>query len=398
MKIWMKNTLGFLAVLVIVAAFLFALREQPIEVDSATVTVGPMKVTIDADGVTRVRDVYTISSPIAGHLDRNPLDQGQRVKSGQTVVASIHPLDPPFLDQRTRSELTAAIEASRSAVVVADAELDSARTALSLATSEYDRASRLASSSLIAESAIDKAYSDVELNRARVASARAVVGLRKAELVSAEARLIQPLDLNSPPRNEDCCIELTAPIDGVVLKVIARSERAVSAGTLIAEVGDPRQLEIAVDLLSSDAARIKIGTQAEIVDWGGEQILTAMVRLIEPSAFTKISSLGIEEQRVNVILDIDSPPEVLGHNYRVVVRLATWSAEEVLQVPIAALFRAEGNWAVFVIQDGQARVRNIEVDHLNASHAEVTDGLLAEEIVILYPNDVLEDGSRVVSR
>jgi len=395
---WIKRGVLLAIFLGICIAFYFALREKPAQVDSASVSAGPMKVTIDADGVTRVKDVYTISSPIAGHLDRSTLDQGQEVIAGETVVASIHPLDPPFLDQRTRSELAAAIEAARSAVVVAEAELDRARTALSLSTSEYDRSSRLATSSLIAESAIDRAFSDMELKKTQVASARALVTLRKAELASAEARLIQPSEVILSPEEEDCCVHLTAPINGVVLKVIARSEQAVSVSSLIAEVGNPQELEIAVDLLSTDAARIRPGILAEIVEWGGEETLTATVRLVEPSAFTKVSSLGIEEQRVNVILDIDDPPSVLGHNYRVVVRLAIWNGKDVLQVPIGSLFRTSGEWAVFVVQDSKARLKTIRIDHMNDQFAEVTQGLLAGETVILYPNDMLEDGSRVAFR
>jgi HlyD family secretion protein len=398
MNIWIKR--GFLIAIIvgIATALYFAMRQQPIMVDSTVISASPMKVTIDADGVTRVRDVYTISSPIAGHLDRSALDEGQPVKAGETIVASIHPLDPPFLDQRTQSELTASIEAARSRVIVAEAEMDSARTALALATSEYERSAKLVDARLITESAIDHAYSDVELRKAQLASAKAMVQLRNAELASAKARLIQPLDLIVPPHAEDCCVELTAPINGVVLTINTRSEQAVIPGTKIAEVGNPDELEVAVDLISSDAARIRSNASAELIEWGGEVTLPATVRKIEPSAFTKISSLGIEEQRVNVILDIENPPSVLGHNYRVVVRLVVWSADSILQVPIGALFRSEGKWAVFVVQDEIARMKTIEVDHMNDSHAEITNGLLADETVILYPNDVLEDGSPVKSR
>lgn len=398
MKLWIKRGIAVVLVIGIGAAFYFSMREKPIMVDSTTASVAPMKVTIDADGVTRVRDVYTISSPIAGHLDRSTLDEGQKVKAGKTIVAAIHPLDPPFLDQRTQSELTAAIAAAHSRVVVSEAEMDSARSALTLATSEYQRSAKLVDTRLITESAMDHAYNEVQLKKAQLASARAMVQLRNAELASAEARLIQPRDINTSPQSEDCCVHLTAPIDGVVLTVSTRSEQAVVAGTRIAEVGNPEELEVAVDLISSDAARIQPGSTADIIEWGGETTFSATVRRIEPSAFTKVSSLGIEEQRVNVILDIDDAPTVLGHNYRVVVRLVIWAADKVLQVPIGALFRSQGQWAVFVIEDGVARLRNIGVNHMNDSHAEVTDGLLTDETVILYPNDVLDDGSAVKTR
>ncbi len=390
---------GLLALIaLLVAGFYLAMREKPVLVDIAQVHSGPMEVTIDEEGITQVRDVYAISSPIAGHLDRNLLEEGQAVNAWETIVASIHPMDPPLLDQRTTSELAAAIEAARSSVVVAEMSLEQARTALTLSQSEYARAAKLGKTLLITESELDKYSSDVQLRQAEVASARAVIRLREAELASAKARMIQPRELQANPHAEDCCVHITAPIDGVVLEVITRSEQAVSAGTLIARVGDPRLLEVVVDLLSSDATKIRPGDTAILTEWGGDVDLDAVVRRVEPSAFTKVSALGIEEQRVNTLLDIEHTPEELGHGYRVVVRVTVWSKEDALQVPIGALFRNGGSWSVFVVQGDSAFMKKVNIGQMNQTHAEVLDGLLVDENVILYPNDVLEHGSLVQPR
>ncbi len=395
---WIKR-LGMLVLAGGIGAALYlAMREQPALVDIATVSSGPMTVTIEEEGVTRVRDIYTVSSPIAGHLDRITLDEGDKVKADTTVIASIHPPDPPFIDERTRTELIAAIEAARSAVALADVERRRAQSAMSLAQSDYSRSLRLAKDNIISQSALEKAKNDVDVTEAQVAAAIATIRLRKAELASAEARLQQPGDVSLTPDREGCCVELTAPVDGIVLKVLARSEQAVMQGTKIAEIGDPRNLEITVDLLSSDATRIAPETPVVITEWGGEKGLQAHVRRIDPAGFTKISALGIEEQRVSAILDLAETPETLGHGYRVLAQMAIWSGENVKQVPIGALFRSGGKWAVFVIEDTKAVTRPVEIGHLNTKNAEILTGLENGDKVILYPSDVIESGTLVEAR
>jgi HlyD family secretion protein len=339
-----------------------------------------------------------LSSPIAGHLQRVKLDDGDRVEANKTVVASIRPLEPPFLDLRSRNEAAAAVEAARSAVKLAQAELESAETALSLSMSEFERMRKLADQNFASESQLERAQSDVKLKKAQVTSAQANVRLRQAELASAEARLAQPGQAKPVPAEAHCCVDITAPVNGVVLKVLTRSEQAVTAGTKIAEIGDPKDLEIAVDLLSKDAVRLHPGGKAIINDWGGNTTFTATIRRIDPAAFTKVSALGIEEQRVNAVLDPDEVPKGLGHDYRVYARLVVWSADDVLTVPIAALFRAGGDWAVFAVENGEAHQRKIKVDHMNTNDAQVTAGLKAGETVILYPSDLISDGSPVEIR
>ena len=322
-----------------------------------------MQVTINEEDLTRVKDVYAVPSPIAGYLDRTTLEEGEAVKANETVVASIHPLDPPFHDLRARAELVAAAEAARSAVALAGVEEQRARTAWELSKSNYEREAKLAETRTISASQLEQIYCRMQLDKAQVASARAAIALRKAELASAEARLQQPGDAARDAANELCCVNITAPIDGVVLKVLTRSEQAVTPSTGIAEIGDPQNQEIVVDLLSSDAARIKPGARVTITDWGGDEDLQGTVHMVEPAAFTKVSSLGIEEQRVNVVVDPDRVPDNLGHGYRVLARVGIWDNPDAPQVPIGALFRAQAAGRSSSSMEGAsrcARSRSVE--------------------------------------
>lgn len=395
--VWIKRLGLGAAAVAVVAGFAYALREQPVLVDAAAVAAAPMQVTVREEGVTRVRDVYTISAPIAGHLARTLLEEGDPVAAGETVVASIEPLDPPLIDKRTEAELVAAREAARSAVAIAETDLKRARAALKLAEEEQARALKLYGPGIISESALQKAESEVELRRAQVDAAHATIAVRKAELATAEARLMPP------ERNGDgeagCCVSVTAPVDGVVLEVFAKSEQAVAVGTRIAEIGDPAELEIVVDLLSADAVRIRPGADATITDWGGDAALAATVRRVDPAAFTKVSALGIEEQRVNAVLDLAEAEPRLGHGYRVFAEMTVWECARCLQVPISALFRAGDGWSVFVVgADDRVRRADLQIGRMNDETAEVLSGLAPGDVVVLHPSDTIEDGTLVDRR
>ncbi len=395
---WLKRTIGFVALVLVVGGFYYALRERPVGVDVALVTSGPMQVSIKEEGETRVRDVYTVSSPMAGNLARISLDEGDDVTANETIVASIRPLGPPFLDTRTRRELQSAVTAAQSGVALAQVEFERSKMALQLAQSEFDRASALAKRKILPLSQLEKAFNALELQKAQVKSSEAAINLRKAELVSAEIRIQQPSDVNEPVNRQGCCVNVTAPINGVILNVLARSEQPVSPGTRIAEIGNPRELEVVVDLLSSDAAKIEIGAEVQLSEWGGSNILAGAVRRVDPAAFTKVSSLGIEEQRVNVVIDLKDAPPALGHGYRVVTNLVTWKENEVLQIPIGALFRSDGDWATFAVENGVAQTRRLKLGQMNDETAQVLSGVDRDESVILYPNDVLKDGSLIEAR
>lgn len=395
---WIKRLVLLLVLAAVIAGFYVSMQEKPVLVDLARIESGSMQVTIDEEGVTRVRDLYTIFAPIAGHLNRITLEEGDAVKARDTVIASIHPPDPPFLDDRTRTEIKAGVEAARAAVALAKVEHQRAETAFNLAESEYRRASTLGKTNVISESQLERAVADVRLQGAQVESAAATIRLRNAELASMKARLVQPGDIDVLSTDQMCCVVIHAPVDGVVLKVFVKSEQAVAAGSPILEVGEPSNLEVSLDALSSDAVRIAPGTDAVITDWGGERALSATVRRLDPSAFTKISALGIEEQRVKVILDVEDVPEGLGHGFRIFAQLVVWSADSVLQVPIGSLFRSSGDWNVFIVQNDHANLRQIDIGHMNARYAEILSGLDKGDLVVLYPNDVLEDGSLVEDR
>jgi HlyD family secretion protein len=394
--VWVKRAGMAALVLATAGGFFWALRERPALVDVAQVAEAQMTVTIREEGMTRVRDIYTVSAPIAGHLTRSVLTEGDRVVAGKTVVASIHPLDPPLIDRRTEAELLAARDAARSAVGIAEAELQRVETGLALAEDELARALKLFGPGIISESALQKYTNQVETQKAAAEAARATVGFRKAELASAEARLLQPEPTD--PNGESCCVNLVAPVDGSVLSVLARSEQAVAAGTRIAELGDTAELEVVVDLLSADAVKVRAGTKATVRDWGGDRGLPAILRRVDPAAFTKVSALGIEEQRVNAVLDLAERDERLGHAYRVFVEIPVWDCEQCLQVPIGALFRTGDEWSVFVVENERLRQASIEIGRMNDEVAQVLGGLTDGDRVVLHPGDTLENGSLVEMR
>lgn len=395
MATWIKRIAMLAVVLALAGGFYYALREQPVGVDTARAERAPMVVTLVQEGVTRIRNVYTISAPIAGHLARPVLVEGDPVKAGSTVIASIHPLDPPLLDERTLAELRAQRDAANAAIAVATSDVARIDAELQHARREYERYSRLAARGAIPEMTVQKAANDVTVLEAQLRAGNSSILLRQAELANIEAKLRQP---DTTDNAEFCCVELKAPVDGVVLDVLAESEQPVAAGTKIADVGDPRDLEVSVDLLSSDAVRIRPGTPASIIDWGGDRPLAATVRRIDPSAFTKVSALGIEEQRVNAVLDLAETDARLGHGFRVYAEITLWQAPSVLQVPISALFRQGRDWSLFAVEDGMARRKTVTVGHMNDRMAELTDGLAEGAVVIVHPSDLVEDGGAVAPR
>ncbi len=394
---FVKGLIALALVLIVGYGGMVALREQPILVDLATAEVAPMRVTVDEEGIAQVQEIYTVSATIAGHLDRIGLAEGDTVQEGQ-IIASIHPLEPPFLDDRTRAELEAIVAAAQAGVLMAEVEHQRSVTAMQLAKTDYQRAEKLATSNTVSQSTVDRLLSELQLQIAQVESAQASIELRKAELASAQARLTQPGTESNAPTGGECCANIVSPVDGIVLGVFAKSEQAVATGARIAEIGDLRKMEVKVDLLSSDAVQITPGALAELSDWGGDEILQAVVRRVEPAAFTKVSALGIEEQRVNVMLDLENPPETLGHGFRVLASLTVWENDEALQIPISALFRSGGKWAVFTVQDDLARLHEVEIGRLNESRAQVLGGIEAGERVIVFPSDQLADGRKTTTR
>jgi HlyD family secretion protein len=396
--LWLKRIVIVLLAAAMIGGFAYAMREKPVLADAGAVVSAPMKLLILQEGTARVRDVYTVSSPISGHMARTVLEEGAPVKANSTVIAAIHPLDPPLIDRRTLAELTAARNAARAALSMAELEQKKSQTDLEQALKDQVRAERLAKTGTISEMALQRTENLAATLRSQAGVSQTAIELRRAELASAEARLAQPTPEAAEGKDDDCCVTLTAPIDGVVLAVYAKSEQPVAVGAKIADIGDPSRLEVIVDLLSSDAVRVVPGAAAQITQWGGETNLRARVKRIDPSAYSKVSALGIEEQRVNAVLELEDSDPRLGHGFRVYAEIPVWESPMALQVPISALFRVGNRWNVFAVVDGRARQAELELGHMNDDTAEVLSGLSKGDAVILHPNDTLEDGSLVEMR
>lgn len=401
MASWIKRLIFGAAIIAVVGFFVLALRPNPVPADIASVDRGPIEVTIEEEGVTNIREVYKVFAPISGRVDRSALEVGDPVVRGETVIALIQPEDPPFLNQRTRRELEAAADAAQAAVSLAEAEVSRAQSELRLARSDLARAEQLIERNTISSKAFERATIDVEMREAELTQALATLNLRRSERASARARLIQPGETPDPNERDLCCVTVMAPQSGVALSIPTKSEQVVRTGALLAEIGDPTDIEIVVDLLSSDAVKVPDQATARVISWGGGAALDAVVRRVDPVGFTKVSSLGIEEQRVNTVLDLDVPREAyerLGHDYRVFVEIITRREDDALRVPLGALFRIGQDWAVFRVVEGSAVTTTVELGARNAVHAEVLSGLEESDQVVLHPSDKVTDGTQIEPR
>jgi HlyD family secretion protein len=366
----------------------FAVAPEPLEVEVAEAVRGPMEVTVDQEAEVRVHDRYVIAAPVAGKLVRVNLRSGDAVAPGQVVAV----LEPLPLDARARQEALGRLDAARAHVREASFQVARAVATLAQQTRERERMEKLRDERFVSAEAVDKARTAEATARAELEAARArETAARQEERVAEAALLAMPATDGRRVR----LVELASPVAGRVLRVLEESERTLAAGTAVMVIGDPARFEIVADVLSTDAVKIKTGTPARLEEWGGAEKLRARVRVVEPYAFTKISVLGIEEKRVNVVMDPIDPLGPLGDGYRVEARIVVWSAEDVLKVPASALFRRGDGWAVFVVEDGRARVRPVEVGQRNPFEAEVPKGLAAGARVVMYPSNEVENGRRV---
>lgn len=395
-RIWIWSFV--LGVVVIGLGAAFWPRAEP--VDIADVAYGAMIVTVGDEGETRIPDVFVVSAPANGRLRRIEAEPGDTLHANETTIAEIEPADADLLDPRTEAEATAQLSVAESAEELARSNLERAEAELRFAESEVRRSRELAASGTIAERDLDAAERAFRTSRAALGVAHADLEMRRFELARARAHLMSPAEM-SDSRLTCECISISSPVDGKVLRVHRESAGFVRAGEPLVDVGNPGQLEVVVDLLSTDAVKIRSGDRALIENWGGDDVLDARVRLVEPFAFTKVSALGIEEQRVNVVLDIvaeNNNDHALGHGYKVDVRVVLWEAAEALKVPITALFRDGDRWAVFVETAGRARQRHVDVGHMTATEAEVLAGLADSDRIVVYPGEGVGEGTRIVER
>jgi HlyD family secretion protein len=381
-----------LAALALAALVAWALRPQPVAVETAEVVRGPFEQTVVDDGKTRVRDRYVISAPLAGRVERIALDAGDAVRDGQ-VVALLTPTAPAFLDARAARELRERVGVAEAQAARARAEVHKALAQRDHARTNVQRQAKLAAEGFIAATVREQAELALRTAERSVDAARFAEEAAQHELAQARAALAR-YQSSAPTARW----EVTSPVNGSVLKVLQKSEGAVVLGTPLLEVADARSLEAVVDVLSQEAVTIRPGMAARMEVGTGVPPLRALVRLVEPAAFTKVSALGVEEQRVNVVLDFDGPLDriwTIGDGFRVEAHIITHRVEDAVKVPVGALFREGEGWSVFVADGNRAVKRSIKVPRRNGAEALVEDGLKPGERVVVYPSDALRDGSRL---
>jgi HlyD family secretion protein len=384
--------------LVVLGSILAGFLPKPVPVETALVQTGPLKVAVLEEGKTRIRHRHVVSPPVPGYLQRIALRAGDRIEAGRTVLAVMEGEWSTFLNPRARAEAEARIQIAEAAQLRSDSEVDRVRASLELAQKERTRAQLLQKSGAISLKEWEAADNQVTVLTRALRVAEFSKQVAQFELAQAKATLQQA---QAPNGGKTEPYRIIAPITGFVLSVSEENARWVAAGTPLMEVGDPRDLEAEIELLSSDAVAVRPGAPVSIEEWGGPAPLRASVSLVEPGAYTKVSALGVEEQRVKVRVEfVDELPaeNPLGDRFRVEARIETWSAPDVLQLPTGALFRRGGDWLTFAVENGRARVRKVEIAHNNGVFAEVRSGLRAGQQVVLHPPDTLSEGQQVRPR
>ena len=396
---------------VVIAGIVVGMRKQPVQVEAAKVTVGALRVTVEEEGKTRLKSRYIVSAPVTGFMSRLKLKAGDTVRAGD-VLTRLTSTASPFLDTRTQATGSARVGVAETALEVADSrvhtlieQLRSAQVDLDYWMRERDRQQVLVKSGDLASQKLDQTITEIRRAEASVAAAKANIATANMQIDNAQAEVnaaraaLSPT--GAPPRGTRESIPVVIPASGRVIRVIQESEAVVNPGTPLIEVGNANAIEVEVEVLSPDAVQMAPGTRVLLSGWGGEGTLEARVRVIEPGGFTKISALGVEEQRVKVVADITSPEDLwkrLGDGYRVEASFVLWEGEKVLQIPANALFRHDGGWAVFTIEGGVARRKMVEVGHRSGLAAEITKGLNEGETVVAHPDETVEDGKQVVAK
>ncbi len=370
---------------VVLALLVMAMMPDAVPVDATEATSGELVVTVDEKGQTRVRERYVIAAPVAGDLARIDLREGDAVSEGQVVATLV----PPPLDARQREEVRTAVAAAEAALREAEAQAERASANAELAAKDVERVRALSSSGVASSELLDQADTADRAAKRDLEAAQFRVRAVRSQLESAKAGL---LAISGGANRQ---IDLQSPVDGQVLDIPERSTRVVRAGEAVLTVGDPSAIELMIEVLSADAVRIAAGDRIIIEDWGGDTPLEGSVRLVEPSGFTKISALGIEEQRVRVIGDLVELSPSLGDAYRIEARIVVWTGESVLRIPVSSLFRSDGGWAVYAVEDGRAIRKVVEIGHRSPLEAEVSGGLEEGAVVILHPSNLIEDGVRI---
>jgi len=388
-----------LLVATLVGLFLWSRTWYSIDVDVAQVTQGPLKVAVEEDGKTRIKDRYTISSPLLGTLLRIDLEPGDKVYSGKTQLAILQPTSPDLLDEREKAQAEASQQAAELAVQRSQADMKKIQESLSLARKNRERVLALKEKSSVSQEEIDIAETEFRIQTAALVAAELAGRISEFEFEQAKAALLH--HISEEKQAPAISFTITSPIDGEVLRVFQESRAVVQPGAALLELGDPSLIEIEVDVLSTDAVKISPGNEVIIEQWGDEKPLHGIVQRVEPAAFTKVSSLGVEEQRVNIIVDIVEPASersALGDGFQVNTKIVYWKSERCLQVPLGALVRLGEQWGVYRIESGKARLVKVQIGQRNRDSAEIQNGLQEGDTVIVYPSDEVREGSAVQQR
>ncbi|WP_292933476.1 efflux RND transporter periplasmic adaptor subunit [Noviherbaspirillum sp.] len=384
---WTLGVLGLVAA-VLVAWYLFA--PEPLVMEIAAVESGPLQVTVNNQGQVRVHDKYVVAAPVAAEIARIELHDGDPVAQGQEVAT----LSPLPMDERQRREAVARLDAAKALAREAALRAERAQTDMQFAINERARVERLVNDNFVSPQAVEKALTAERTSRAEWDAAKSREQAAAADVKAAEAALLAD---ERPTKGGKRELRLTAPVGGYVLKVHEKSERTINAGSPLVTIGDPTRYEIVVDVLSTDAVKIHAGDLMLLEAWGGGKALRARVRLVEPVAFTKISALGVEEQRVNIIADPVDPLGPLGDGYRIEARIVIWQDDKVTKLPASSLFRVGEEWHVFVVENGRAKERAVTVGQRNQDEAQILSGLAPGARVIRYPSNQLSDGARITA-
>ncbi|MBK1815468.1 HlyD family efflux transporter periplasmic adaptor subunit [Luteolibacter yonseiensis] len=391
-----RRSIPWLGGLVLVALIAWGLWPKPVVIETGLVARGPLTVRVSEEGKTRVRNRYIVAAPVAGKMRRVPLKPGDEVKAGETLLTAIEPAVTPLLDPRSRAQAEAVVSMREASRKQATESLAARKAALEMSEADRDRMRAVTQAGSLSDSERDRMEADFSMKSAELRAAEFSLQVIDYELAQARAALARP-----EADTTGNLVEVKSPVSGRVLKVMQESEMIIAPGTQILEIGDPADIEIEAEILSRDAVSIKPGDSVEVEQWGGETPLKGRVRRVEPAAFTKISALGVEEQRVIVLSDLVEIPEAakgLGDRYRVEVRVAIWHGDDVVVVPAGALFREGNAWKTYLFKDNTAKLTPVEAGHSDGRFTEILSGVAAGDELLLHPPDTVKDGTPVVKR
>lgn len=395
-----KRLLKVVLACVVIGLLVFAFFPEKLKVDIKLVEKGDLTIVVEGEGKTRIHDIYTIYTPIDGRVTRIESDSGDVVIAGKTIIANMYPANPAFLDKRSEIQAKADINGAKAALSLASSRVRQAQAQLDFDHSEYKRTQELFKNNMVSTAELERAENRLTMQKVEKETVIANRTLMESRLNAAQAKLLQPESIDEM-KSELCQICIYSPVDGHVLRILHKSESIIPVGTALVKIGDPRDLEVNIEMLSTNAVKINVGDKAFIKRWGGTEDLAAVVKVIEPSGFTKISALGVEEQRVNVILALTEPYEKwrsLGDAFRVEAEIIIDQISNTIKIPLSALFRQNGNWSVFKVVDGVVILQAVTVGKRNDFSTEITEGISVGEQVIIHPNNSVQAGLKVIQR